>query len=54
MIHACNAIDGTAAKVYPNLANNNAPRFKKLLRENCLSIIEPMANQSPPPQFPLW
>jgi hypothetical protein len=43
MIHACNAIDGTAAKVYPNLANNNAARFKKLLRENCLSIIEPMA-----------
>jgi|ERR1035441_6209248 hypothetical protein len=42
MIHACNAIDGTAAKVYPNLTGN-AVRFKKLLRENCLNVIEPMA-----------
>ncbi len=41
MIHACNAVDGTAAKVYPNMTSN-AARFKRLLRENCLDIIEPM------------
>jgi len=41
MIHACNAVDGTAAKVYSNVTSN-AARFKRLLRENCLDIIEPM------------
>ncbi len=33
MLHACNAIDGSAKKVYPALRSNNA-RFTKLLRDN--------------------
>jgi hypothetical protein len=33
MLHACNAVDGTAKKVYPTVQSNNA-RFTKLLREN--------------------
>jgi hypothetical protein len=32
MLHACNAIDGTASKVYPGLGSN--VRFTQLLREN--------------------
>jgi hypothetical protein len=40
MIHACNAVDGTAAKVYPVLGSN--ARFTRLLRDNYF-ILEPMA-----------
>lgn len=39
MLHACNAIDGTAKKVYPTLGSN--ARFTKLLREN-YAILGPM------------
>jgi len=39
MLHACNAIDGTAKKLYPKLGSN--ARFTKLLREN-YSILGPM------------
>lgn len=39
MLHACNAIDGTAKKLYPNLGSN--ARFTRLLREN-YSIFGPM------------
>jgi len=39
MLHACNAIDGTAKKVYPTLRIN--ARFTKLLRDN-YSILGPM------------
>ena len=40
MMHACNALDGTAAKVHSSLGSN--ARFTKLLRDN-YSILEPMA-----------
>jgi hypothetical protein len=40
MLHACNAVDGTARKLYPSLGNNE--RFTRLLREN-YSILGPMA-----------
>ena len=40
MLHACNAVDGTAAKVYPALGSN--ARFTELLRDNYF-ILEPMA-----------
>lgn len=40
MIHACNAVDGTAAKLHPALGSN--ARFTKLLRDNYF-ILEPMA-----------
>ncbi len=40
MLHACNAVDGTAKKLYPTLDSN--ARFTKLLRDN-YSILEPMA-----------
>jgi hypothetical protein len=40
MLHACNAVDGTARKVYPTLGVG--ARFKKLLRENYAGILEPM------------
>ena len=40
MLHACNAVDGTAAKVHPSLGSN--ARFTRLLRENYF-ILEPMA-----------
>jgi hypothetical protein len=40
MLHACNAIDGTAKKLYPEL-RSNAARFTKLLRES-YSILGPM------------
>jgi hypothetical protein len=39
MLHACNAIDGTARKVYPKLGSN--ARFAQLLRDN-YSILGPM------------
>jgi len=32
MLHACNAIDGTASKLYPTVGSN--ARFTQLLREN--------------------
>lgn len=32
MLHACNAVDGTAKKIYPNLGSN--ARFTKLLRDS--------------------
>lgn len=40
MLHACNAIDGTAAKIFNNLGSN--ARFTKLLREN-YDVFGPMA-----------
>jgi hypothetical protein len=40
MLHACNAIDGTAKKMYPALGVG--ARFTRLLRENYASILEPM------------
>jgi hypothetical protein len=40
MLHACNAVDGTAKKVYPQLGVG--ARFRKLLRENYNGILEPM------------
>lgn len=40
MLHACNAIDGTAKKMYPNLGSN--ARFTKLLRDN-YAIYGPMS-----------
>ncbi len=40
MLHACNALDGTAKKMYPSLGVG--ARFKKLLRENYTGILEPM------------
>jgi len=39
MLHACNAIDGTARKVYPSLGSN--ARFTQLLRDN-YAILGPM------------
>ena len=39
MLHACNAIEGTAAKGYPRLGSK--ARFKQLLRDN-YSIFGPM------------
>jgi hypothetical protein len=41
MLHACNAVDGTARKLYPNEKGSNA-RFTRLLREN-YEIFGPMA-----------
>lgn len=32
MLHACNAVDGTARKVFPNLQNN--ARFTKMIRDS--------------------
>jgi hypothetical protein len=40
MLHACNAVDGTAAKLYPTLGSN--ARFTTLLRDSYF-ILEPMA-----------
>jgi len=40
MLHACNAIDGTARKVHPTLGNK--ARFTQLLRDN-YEILGPMA-----------
>ena len=39
MLHTCNAIDGTAKKVYPNVGSNAG--FTQLLRDN-YSILGPM------------
>jgi hypothetical protein len=39
MLHACNAVDGTAAKVYPTLGSK--ARFIRLLRDN-YGILLPM------------
>ena len=39
MLHACNAVDGTAKKIYPNLGSNE--RFTRFLREN-YAILGPM------------
>jgi hypothetical protein len=39
MLHACNAVDGTARKAYPALLNKE--RFTRLLREN-YGILGPM------------
>lgn len=39
MLHACNAVDGTAKKLYPTLGSN--ARFTRVLREN-YSILGPM------------
>lgn len=39
MLHACNAVDGTAAKVYPKLGSN--ARFTGLLRDN-YHVLGPM------------
>ena len=40
MLHACNAVDGTARKVHPHLGNND--RFTRLLRDN-YAILGPMS-----------
>lgn len=40
MLHACNAVDGTAKKLYPSMGVGK--RFRKLLRENYSGILEPM------------
>jgi hypothetical protein len=40
MLHACNAVDGTAAKVYPQIRGNNA-RFTRCLRDN-YDVLGPM------------
>lgn len=39
MLHACNAVDGTARKLYPTLGNQK--RFTRCLREN-FQILGPM------------
>ena len=39
MLHACNAVDGTVKKLYPNLGSN--VRFTRVLREN-YDIFGPM------------
>lgn len=39
MLHACNAVDGTARKLYPNLGSNE--RFTRFLRDN-YEILGPM------------
>jgi hypothetical protein len=40
MLHACNAVDGTAAKAYPNSQGGNA-RFTQCLRDN-YDVLGPM------------
>jgi hypothetical protein len=40
MLHACNAVDGTAGKLYP--ASGNKERFTRTLREN-YGILGPMS-----------
>ncbi len=40
MLHACNAIDGTAKKAYPNIQGSNL-RFTQLLRDN-YNVLGPM------------
>jgi hypothetical protein len=40
MLHACNAVDGTARKLYPTESSN--ARFTRFLREN-YEVFGPMA-----------
>jgi hypothetical protein len=40
MLHACNAIDGTAKKAYPTIQGSNL-RFTQLLRDN-YDVLGPM------------
>ena len=40
MLHACNAVDGTAARAYPQIAGSNA-RFTQCLRDN-YDVLGPM------------
>ncbi len=40
MLHACNAVDGTARRVYPTSANK--ARFTRLIRES-YGVFGPMA-----------
>jgi hypothetical protein len=40
ILHACNAVDGTAKKLHPNLGSN--ARFTRLLRDN-YAVFGPMA-----------
>ena len=40
MLHACNAVDGTAKKTYPNIQGSNL-RFTQLLRDN-YHVLGPM------------
>lgn len=47
MLHACNAVDGTAKKVYPTLGSH--ARFTRFLREN-YGILGPMGA----PGIDLW
>jgi hypothetical protein len=41
MLHTCCAVDGTAGKVHPTI-RSNAARFTTLLRQNYISVVEPM------------
>lgn len=41
MLHACNAVDGTAKKVYPHLVEKSNERFTKFLRDH-YAILGPM------------
>jgi hypothetical protein len=41
MLHACNAVDGTAKKAYPAISGN-AQRFTRLLRDN-YAVLGPMS-----------
>jgi hypothetical protein len=41
MLHACNAVDGSAAKTYPSMPGGNHARFTRFLRDNYY-ILEPM------------
>jgi hypothetical protein len=41
MLHACNTVDGTARKCFPNLQKQNKLRFTKFLREN-YDVLGPM------------
>ena len=41
MLHACIAVDGTAAKVHPTLGVS--ARITTLLRQNYISIVKPTA-----------
>jgi hypothetical protein len=52
MLHACNAVDGTAKKLYPSLQNKD--RFTRILRENYAILgatgtpgIDPVATRYP-------
>ncbi|MEP7179497.1 MAG: hypothetical protein ABI775_10435 [Pseudonocardiales bacterium] len=34
MLHACLALDGSAKKLYPEVANNNRERFERIIRDH--------------------